>query len=88
MHHVLDQRLSDWKLPPSAWQSLPAQRSKLAAALPEGAGRINPTMIGRALDESFVHASLVMATGPTLAVASAIVGLVFIRGVARDVKST
>jgi hypothetical protein len=32
MHHVLDQRLSDWKLPPFAWQSLPAQRSKLAVA--------------------------------------------------------
>jgi hypothetical protein len=57
MHHVLDQRLSDWKLPPSAWQSLPAQRSKLAAAaLLEELDALTQKMIGRALDESFVHA--------------------------------
>src|SRR6266581_168997 len=35
-NHALDQRLSAWKLPPSARQSLHAQRNKLAAAaLPE-----------------------------------------------------
>jgi hypothetical protein len=56
MHHVLDQRLSDWKLPPSVWQSLPAQRSKLPAALPEELDALTQQMIGRALDESFVHA--------------------------------
>jgi len=55
-HHVLDQRLSDWKLPLSAWQSLPAQRSKLAAALPEELDASTRPMIGRAIDESFVHA--------------------------------
>jgi hypothetical protein len=46
-------------------------------------------MIGRAIAESFVDAfRFVMATGATLAVASAVVALIFIDRVARDVKST
>ncbi len=89
-NHALDQRLSDWKLPASAWQSLQAQRSKLAAAaVPEELDALTQQMIGRAIDESFVHAfRFVMAMGGTLAVASAIVALVFIGRVARQVKST
>jgi EmrB/QacA subfamily drug resistance transporter len=89
-NHALDQRLSDRKLPASAWQSLQAQRSKLAAiALPEELDVLTQQMIGRAIAESFVHAfRFVMATGATLAVASAIVALAFIGRVARQVKST
>ena len=89
-NHALDQRLSDWKLPASAWQSLQAQRSKLAAAaVPEELDASTQEMIGRTIDESFVHAfRFVMAMGGTLAVASAIVALVFIGRVARQVKST
>jgi hypothetical protein len=89
-NHALDQRLSDWKLPASAWQSLQAERSKLAAAaVPEELDALTQQMIGRAIDESFVHAfRFVMAIGATLAVASAIVALVFIGRVARQVKST
>ena len=89
-NRALDQRLSDWKLPTSAWQSLQTQRSKLAAAaVPEELDALTQQMIGRAIDESFVHAfRFVMATGATLAVASAIVALVFIGKVARQAKST
>jgi hypothetical protein len=69
---------------------LQAQRSKLAAAaVPEELDALTQQMIGRAIDESFVHAfRFVMAIGATLAVASAIVALVFIGRVARQVKST
>src|SRR6266511_2378223 len=89
-NHALDQRLSDWKLPASAWESLQAQRSKLAAAaVPEELDASTQEMIGRTIDESFVHAfRFVMAIGGTLAVASAIVALVFMGRVARQVKST
>src|SRR5438128_5763988 len=89
-NHALDQRLSAWKLPPSAWQSLQAQRSKLAAAsLPEELDTLTQQAIGRAINESFVHAfRWIMGIGAALAVASAIVALVFIGGVARQVKST
>jgi hypothetical protein len=89
-NHALDQRLSDWKLPPSAWQSLQTQRSKLAAiALPKELGALTQQIIGRAIAESFVRAfRFVMATGATLAAVSAIVALVFIGRVAREVKST
>jgi EmrB/QacA subfamily drug resistance transporter len=88
-NHALDQRLSDWKLPASAWQSLQAQRSKLAAiAVPEELDPLTREAMVRAIDESFVHAfRFVMAIGAALAVASAIVALVFIRRVAREVKS-
>src|SRR5881296_527010 len=55
-NHALEQRLSAWKLPASAWQSLQAQRSKLAAAsLPEELDALTQQVIGRAIDESFVH---------------------------------
>jgi EmrB/QacA subfamily drug resistance transporter len=89
-NHALDQRLSDGKLPPSAWQSLQTQRSKLAAAaVPEELDPSTQRMIGRAIAESFVDAfRFVMATGATLSVASAVVALIFIDRVARDVKST
>jgi hypothetical protein len=89
-NHALDQRLSDWKLPASAWQSLQTERSKLAAAaVPEELDALTQQMIGRAIDESFVHAfRFVMGIGATLSVASAIVALVFIGRVAQQVKST
>src|SRR5437667_3663201 len=69
-NHALEQRLSAWKLPPSAWQSLQAQRSKLAAvSLPEELDALTQQAIGRAINESFVHAfRLIMAIGATLAV--------------------
>jgi hypothetical protein len=88
-NHALDQRLSDWKLPASVWQSLQTQRSKLAAiAIPEELDASTHQMIGRAIAESFVRAfRFVTAIGATLAVASAIVALVFIGRVARQVKS-
>jgi EmrB/QacA subfamily drug resistance transporter len=72
-NHALDQRLSDRKLPPSAWQSLQAQRSKLAAvALPEKLDALTQQTIHRAIDESFVSAfRIVMAIGAALAIASA-----------------
>jgi hypothetical protein len=86
--HAPDQRLSERKLPASALQSLEAQRSKLAAASGE-LDAVNQQMIDRAINESFVHAfQLLMVTGATLAVASAIVSLIFIGGVARQVKWT
>ncbi|PYJ52165.1 MAG: MFS transporter [Verrucomicrobia bacterium] len=89
-NHALEQRLSAWTLPHSAWQSLQAQRSKLAAAsLPEEVDALTQQAIGRAINESFVHAfRWIMGIGAALAVASAIVALVFIGGVARQVKST
>src|SRR5438128_3303108 len=56
-NHALDQRLSAWKLPPSAWHSLQAQRSKLAGvSLPEELDTLTQQAIGRAINESFVHA--------------------------------
>ncbi len=89
-NRALDQRLSGWKLPTSAWQSLQAQRSKLAGvSLPEELDPLTGHVIRRAIDESFVHAfRFVMAIGVALAVASAIVALIFIGRVTRRVKST
>jgi hypothetical protein len=88
--HALDQRLSDWKLSPATWQSLQGERSKLAAAaLPEEFDALTRQVVARVIGESFVHAfRFVMAIGAALAVASAIVALVFIGRVARQVKST
>src|SRR5437773_4073763 len=79
-NNALEQRLSAWKLPPSARQSLQAQRSKLAAAsLPEGMSQPTQQMIGLAIAESFVQAfRLIMAIGATLAVAGALIALIFI----------
>jgi len=89
-NHALDQRLSAWKLPPSALQSLQAQRSKLAAAsLPEELDALTQQVIGRAIDESFVHAfRWIMGIGATLAGVSAITALVFIGTEAGKAKST
>src|SRR5213596_373169 len=79
-NHALDQRSAGWNLPATAWQSLQAQRSKLAAAsLPEGLNQSTQQMIGLAIAESFVQAfRLIMAIGATLAVAGALIALIFI----------
>src|SRR5436309_8269755 len=79
-NHALEQRLSAWKLPASAWQSLQAQRSKLAAAsLPEKLDTLTQQAIGRAINESFVHAfRWIMGIGASLAGVSAITALVVI----------
>lgn len=89
-NHVLDQRLFDWKLPSSAWQSLETQRTRLAAiSLPEDLDASPRQAIVRAIDESFVHAfRFVMAIGASLAVAGAIVALGLIGGAARQARST
>ena len=89
-NHALDQRLSAWKLPPSAWHSLQAQRSKLAAAsLPEELDALTQQAIGRAIDESFVHAfRWIMGIGATLAGVSAIGALLLIGTEAGKEKST
>jgi EmrB/QacA subfamily drug resistance transporter len=84
-NHALDQRSTGWNLPATAWQSLQAQRSKLAAAsLPEGLNQSTQQMIGLAIAESFVQAfRLIMAIGATLAVAGALIALILI-GTARQ----
>jgi EmrB/QacA subfamily drug resistance transporter len=89
-NHALDERLAGSKLPPSAWQSLQAERSKLAAAPPPAElDALTQQVIVRAIDESFVAGfRLIMAIGAILAVASAIAAWIFIGGVARQVKST
>jgi EmrB/QacA subfamily drug resistance transporter len=79
-NHQLDRRLANENMPPVVWQSLQAQRSKLAAAsLPQDLDQMTQQFIGHAISESFVHAfRLVMAIGLTLAVASAIVSWLLI----------
>jgi hypothetical protein len=69
--------LSDGKLPASAWQSLQAQRSKLAAiAVPADQDPRTRRVIRRAIDESFVSGfRIVMAIGAALAIASAATAL-------------
>jgi EmrB/QacA subfamily drug resistance transporter len=76
----LDQRLSDGNLPVSAWQSLQAQRSKLAAiAVPGDQDPGTRQVIRRAIDESFVSGfRIVMVIGAALAIASAATALGFI----------
>ena len=88
--HALDQRLSAWKLSPSALQSLQGERSKLAgASIPEEFDELTRQAIARVIDQSFVHAfRWIMGIGAMLSVASAIVALVLIGRVARQVKST
>jgi MFS family permease len=73
-NHALDRRLADENVPPVVWQSLQAQRSKLAgASLPEELDQMTRQLIGQAIGESFVHAfRLIMAFGAALAVVSAI----------------
>src|SRR3989449_3164132 len=80
-NRALDQRLSGWKLPTSAWQSLQAQRSKLAGvSLPEELDPLTGHVIRRAIDESFVHAfRWIMGIGASLSGVSAITALV-VRG--------
>ena len=84
-NHALDQRSTGWNLPATAWQSLHAQRSKLAAAsLPEELDQSTQQMIGHAIAESFVQAfRLIIAIGATLTVAGAVIALIFI-GTARQ----
>src|SRR6266516_2340894 len=79
-NNALEQRLSAWELPPSARQSLQAQRSKLAAAsLPEDVDALTQQAISHAIDESFVYAfRWVMGIGATLAGVSAIGALLLI----------
>jgi len=74
-NHALDRRLADENAPPVVWQSLQAQRSKLAAAsLPGELDQVTRQSIGQEIGESFVHAfRLIVAIGAALAVVSAIV---------------
>jgi EmrB/QacA subfamily drug resistance transporter len=79
-NRALDQRSTGWNLPDSIWQSLQAQRSKLAGvSLPEELDQTTRQMIANAIAESFVHAfRCIMAIGAGLAVTSAVVALIFI----------
>jgi MFS family permease len=79
-NHALDRRLTEVNAPPAAWESLQAQRTKLAAAsLPEELVQTTRQLIGQSICESFVHAfRLVMAIGAALALASAIVAWLLI----------
>jgi hypothetical protein len=79
-NRALDRRLTDENVPHAAWQSLEAQRSKLAAAsLPEEFDQMTQQIVGQTIGESFVYAfRLVMAIGATLAAGSAIVAWVLI----------
>jgi EmrB/QacA subfamily drug resistance transporter len=78
--HAMDRRLADGNVPPAAWQSLQAQRSKLAAAsLSEDLDQTTQQLVGHAIAESFVHAfRLIMSIGATLAMASALVAWLLI----------
>jgi EmrB/QacA subfamily drug resistance transporter len=88
-NHALDRRLADENAPPVVWQSLQAQRSKLAgAALPEELDQMTRQLIGQAIGESFVHAfRLIMAIGAALAVVSAIVAWLLIGTAAQKESS-
>jgi EmrB/QacA subfamily drug resistance transporter len=79
-NHALDRRLTDEKVPHAAWQSLQAQRSKLAAAsFPKEFDQMTQQIVGQTIGESFVHAfRLIMEIGATLAAVSAIVAWVLI----------
>src|SRR5882724_13176446 len=79
-NHAIDRRLAEVNAPPAAWQSLQAQRSKLAAAsLPQEFDQMTRQIVGQAIGESFVHAfRLIMAIGATLALTSAIVAWLLI----------
>jgi EmrB/QacA subfamily drug resistance transporter len=78
--HAMDRQLANENLPPAAWQSLQAQRTKLAAAsLPDELDQLTQELVGRAIAESFVHAyRLIMAIGAALAVVSAILAWLLI----------
>jgi hypothetical protein len=79
-NHAIDRRAANGSVPVAAWESLKAQRDKLAAiSLPEGLDQMTQQLVRRAIGESFVHAfRLVMAIGATLAVVSAIVAWLLI----------
>ena len=79
-NYALDRRLADGNVPPAAWQSLQAQRNRLAAApIPEELNQATQQMIGHAIVESFVNGfRLIMAIGAALAVVSAIVAWLLI----------
>jgi EmrB/QacA subfamily drug resistance transporter len=79
-NRALDRRLTEVNAPPAAWESLQAQRTKLAAAfLPEDLDQMTKQTTGRTIAESFVHAfRLIMAIGAMLAAVSAIVAWVLI----------
>jgi EmrB/QacA subfamily drug resistance transporter len=78
--HAMDRQLAKANLPPAAWQSLEAQRSKLAAAsFPQEFDQMTQQIVEQNIGESFVHAfRLIMAIGATLAALSAIVAWRFI----------
>jgi EmrB/QacA subfamily drug resistance transporter len=78
----LDRRVTEWKLPALASQSLQAQRKKLAAAaLPEDQDSATRQLIRRAVDESFVTGfRAIMAIGAALAVASAVTAMTLMAG--------
>jgi EmrB/QacA subfamily drug resistance transporter len=82
----LDQRLSNWKLPESASQSLQAQSIKLAAiAVPEDQDPGTRQVIRRAIDESFVSGfRIVMTIGAALAIASAVTAFALIAKTSRS----
>jgi len=84
-NQAIDRRLTEVNAPSAAWQSLEAQRSKLAAAsLPAELDRTTRQSIEQAIGESFVHAfRLIMAIGATLAVASAVVAWLLISSAAQ-----
>jgi len=79
-NHAMDRRLTGENLPPEAWQSLQAQRTKLAAAsLPGEVDQMTKQLIRDAIAESFVDAfRLIMAVGAMLAAVSGIVAWVLI----------
>jgi MFS family permease len=82
-NHALDRRLAEESASPLVWQSLQAQRSKLAgAALPEELDPMTRQLLGQTISESFVHAfRLIMVIGAMLAAVSAIVAWVLIGSV-------
>ncbi len=76
----LDQRLTGWPLPPSAAQSLRAQRTKLAAInIPADEDSATQELMRRAVNESFVSGFRgIMAIGAALALASAFTSLTLV----------
>ncbi|HEY4281599.1 MAG TPA: MFS transporter [Chthoniobacterales bacterium] len=79
--HEIDRRITDWKLPESAAQSLRSQRTRLAAAvLPNDHDLPAQQLMHRAVEESFISGfRIVMAIGAALALAGAITALLLIK---------
>lgn len=77
----LARRMVEWKLLPSASQSVQSQGVKLAAiTIPEDLDSETQDLIRRAVDESFVFGfRAIMAIGAALAIASAATALTLIR---------